>query len=125
MKQIISILLLLVISAQMLYRTGFTIYWKINQAALASKYCENKAKPQMHCNGKCYLKKQLNKATDNQQREIPASFYQQKLIDNFIVENIYRHLFAVRVAGHASLRYTSGILAAGYYQSLLQPPDVS
>lgn len=35
------------------------VNWKINQAELTEKYCENKAKPMLHCNGKCYLAKQL------------------------------------------------------------------
>ncbi len=40
----------------------FTIVnWKINQAELTAKYCVNKAKPMLNCNGKCYLAKQLKK----------------------------------------------------------------
>ena len=43
----------------------FTIVnWKINQAELTAKYCVNKAKPMLKCNGKCYLAKQLQKAED-------------------------------------------------------------
>ncbi len=38
----------------------FTIVnWKINQDELTAKYCVNKAKPMLNCNGKCYLAKQL------------------------------------------------------------------
>ena len=38
----------------------FTIVnWKMNQAELTAKYCVNKAKPMLKCNGKCYLAKQL------------------------------------------------------------------
>ena len=38
----------------------FTIVnWKINQAELTAKYCVNKARPMLKCNGKCYLAKQL------------------------------------------------------------------
>ena len=40
----------------------FTIVnWKINQAELTAKYCVNKAKPMLKCNGKCFLAKQLKK----------------------------------------------------------------
>jgi hypothetical protein len=31
----------------------------MNQAELTAKYCVNKAKPMLNCNGKCYLAKQL------------------------------------------------------------------
>ena len=39
-------------------------YWayNTNKTYIASTFCENKAKPMMHCDGKCYLKKQLKKA---------------------------------------------------------------
>jgi hypothetical protein len=31
----------------------------MNQAELTAKYCVNKVKPMLKCNGKCYLAKQL------------------------------------------------------------------
>lgn len=40
-------------------------YWKYNQTEITKKFCENKAKPKLKCNGKCHLAKQL-KAQDNQ-----------------------------------------------------------
>jgi hypothetical protein len=39
-----------------------TIVWlnyTLNKAAITKQYCENKAKPELHCNGKCHLAKQL------------------------------------------------------------------
>jgi hypothetical protein len=33
--------------------------WKWNQAIITEKYCENKNKPMLNCNGQCYLAKQL------------------------------------------------------------------
>ena len=35
------------------------VHWKINQTAITEKFCENKAKPVLKCNGKCHLMKQL------------------------------------------------------------------
>ena len=34
-------------------------YWKYNQTEITKKFCENKAKPKLKCNGKCQLAKQL------------------------------------------------------------------
>jgi hypothetical protein len=42
----------------------------INYDYIAKELCENKAKPEMHCNGKCHLMKELAKAAEN---EKPAS----------------------------------------------------
>jgi hypothetical protein len=40
--------------------------YKIDQAYIARVLCENRAKPEVQCNGKCYLRKQLQK--DEQQQ---------------------------------------------------------
>jgi hypothetical protein len=37
----------------------------MNQKEIAAIECVNKSRPEMHCNGKCYLAKQLQKAEDN------------------------------------------------------------
>ena len=48
----------------------FTIVnWKINQAELTAKYCVNKAKPMLKCNGKCFLAKQLKKQEEQDKAE--------------------------------------------------------
>ncbi|WP_143304971.1 hypothetical protein [Chitinophaga vietnamensis] len=35
-------------------------YWA-NETFIAQNLCENRDKPQLHCNGKCHLKKQLDR----------------------------------------------------------------
>lgn len=41
----------------------------VNQQEIASKLCENKAKPKLQCNGKCHLKKQLAKIDNSEKKE--------------------------------------------------------
>jgi len=40
--------------------------YTINYDYIVAELCENKAKPEMHCNGKCHLKKELAKASDSE-----------------------------------------------------------
>jgi hypothetical protein len=40
---------------------GWELWYQLNQQQIAKAYCENNARPAMHCNGKCYLAKQLKK----------------------------------------------------------------
>lgn len=40
--------------------------FKLNQDYIVKNLCENRSKPQKKCCGKCYLKKQLKNATDNE-----------------------------------------------------------
>mgnify|MGYP001266462410 CR=1 FL=1 len=38
----------------------------INYEYIAKELCENKAKPELHCNGKCHLAKELAKAAEDE-----------------------------------------------------------
>ncbi len=40
---------------------GWEIYFKMEQEQITKEKCENKGKPMLHCNGKCYLAKQLKR----------------------------------------------------------------
>lgn len=48
-------------------RLGWEIWFKVNQEQIIAEKCENKAKPMLHCNGKCYLSKQLEKLEQKEQ----------------------------------------------------------
>ena len=48
-------------------RLGWEIWFKVNQEQIIAEKCENKAKPILHCNGKCYLSKLLEKLEQKQQ----------------------------------------------------------
>ena len=44
-------------------------YYQVNKKTIAATLCVNKNKPQMHCDGQCYLGKQLKKAEENEKRQ--------------------------------------------------------
>ena len=43
--------------------------FEANQKFIAAELCVNKDKPQLHCNGKCYLMKKLKQAQDKEQKQ--------------------------------------------------------
>ncbi len=51
------------------------IEYELNKKYIAEVLCENKDKPEMHCNGKCHLKKQIKKANSapEQQQQEPQA----------------------------------------------------
>lgn len=69
MRYITSILLLALILVQIGFRPAVVLNWKINQDLITEKYCENKNRPVMHCDGKCYLAKQFKKLDLEEQKE--------------------------------------------------------
>lgn len=51
----------------------------INYDYIAKELCENKAKPQMHCNGKCHLMKELAKASDDEKPQSDKKTMHQEI----------------------------------------------
>ncbi len=41
-----------------------------NQTYIANNLCENRDKPQLHCNGQCILMQKLRKAQENEKKEV-------------------------------------------------------
>jgi len=56
-------------------------WYEANKAYVAKELCENKARPQMKCNGKCYLRKQLNKTENNQQQNQQSKQSQTEAVE--------------------------------------------
>lgn len=65
MRRILAFLLATLIFVQAFYNLGLTVYWLANRAYIASAICENRKRPELHCDGKCYLKKRLAPSTDD------------------------------------------------------------
>ena len=58
MKYITALLALMILIRPIAPVAGYFIHYKY----ISEKLCENKSHPEMHCNGKCVLKKELGKA---------------------------------------------------------------
>ncbi len=43
--------------------------FEVNQRYIVRELCENRNKPELHCNGKCYLMKKLKQAQEKEQKQ--------------------------------------------------------
>ena len=66
-----ALFLVVLVLLQTLGREVLVMNYQLNKARITELYCVNKARPQLHCNGKCHLAKQLRKA-DNDNKKAPA-----------------------------------------------------
>lgn len=62
---------------------NFTLFinYQLNQLEITRKFCENKAKPKMQCNGKCYLAKQLAKQENQKKTPSDKKDFKVKIIE--------------------------------------------
>ena len=95
----------------------------LNYKYIATVLCVNKDKPEMHCNGKCYLMKELSKSANpinSPKNELSASRYTpipvyferiDEFIANFFVEKLRVSIFS-----------KSNSFASLYFEPRVPPP---
>ena len=69
MRPIFAISFLVIYFLALLNPIAPYINYSINKAEIIEKYCENKDKPVLKCEGKCHLKKQLVKAAESEKNK--------------------------------------------------------
>lgn len=84
MKQIIAHFLAVSILLQAATPALWVLDYQVRRAVYLKK-CENKNNPDLHCDGKCYLKKQVqaNNQTDPKAPRLPENFYSIKYLNLF------------------------------------------
>ena len=50
------------------YQVALYVNYQINKIAIAQNFCENKGKPYLHCEGKCHLQKQQQRADSTESK---------------------------------------------------------
>lgn len=85
---------------KLLYGMLFTFYmvfrpliplaeYAVNYDYIVNTLCVNKSKPEIHCNGKCYLSKQLAKTGDSESSPLQKTKNSgQKILDIYILPEI-------------------------------------
>ena len=95
-------------------------YW-MNRDYIAAELCENKDKPELDCNGKCHLKKEIQHNNDdrNEEQEVSSTlmleFFQHP--DAF---NLILHELTVEAIFH----HYSDPVVSGFVGIIFRPPKV-
>ncbi|MDB5023747.1 MAG: hypothetical protein JWP78_1502 [Mucilaginibacter sp.] len=115
--------ILLIISIICSSFSRFFIYagFEMNQSYIASKLCENRNKPWLHCNGKCYLMKKVRQAEEKQnasERETQKNLVQEAYCHADNQVKFYTHL--IRVIAIALNR----IELPERYSAIFRPPQL-
>lgn len=68
MNKITAYILFLCLSCQLVLKLSIVVWFEINQDYIAATLCENKARPELVCCGKCVLHKELRKADEAERK---------------------------------------------------------
>ncbi len=121
--------IILFISFTMLVRPLWPIAeYIMNYDYIVNVLCENKDKPQLQCDGKCYLAKQLAVesgeseenpfGTNNTNIEVlPVVFFERMATYNFVTANLGKKL--------PILKTITDLVATLFVTDISQPPELS
>jgi len=94
--------------------------FEVNQKYIAAELCENRDKPQMHCNGKCYLMKKLKQAQDKEQKQERQS-QKTQIQDALIVKPlVFKQYSLAEIKFH--IPFSTGI-PQSIKNSIFHPPQ--
>jgi hypothetical protein len=92
LKQLTAYFLLFSLLAVSFSRFFIFAGFELNKNYIAANLCENRDKPWLHCNGKCYFAKKIKQAQENERKEaakdnfirLEISFFQEPFKLTFI-----------------------------------------
>ncbi|MGB0916630.1 MAG: hypothetical protein ACPGU4_03480 [Flavobacteriales bacterium] len=108
---------------QMMSASLILVNYEVNTAYIIENFCENTDKPELHCDGKCHLKKQIE-ADSEQKSETPSALTE---IVTFVlaveeVPSFELEFFSTETNTNNSL-YLEGNYS-NHLQSIFHPPQV-
>ena len=118
LKAIVAYMMAITVVLQSLSLLYVECEYNLNKAYVSKVLCVNRDKPQMHCDGKCFLKKELNRNADHQRNEqsttssISLILFFEPLMQQFIFP----------AATVISQGQTVALLSAGYTDTAGRPP---
>ena len=120
MKQLATIFLLLIILLQTFNRLVVEADYYINIGYIVKNLCVNKEKPSMHCNGKCYLARQLKE--QQKQEQTPLSKKGNSEIPLFLVNQEYNYKSAQFNLNKSYPALNNNVKPVSFPRSIFHPP---
>ncbi|MDB5086273.1 MAG: hypothetical protein JWR09_267 [Mucilaginibacter sp.] len=85
LKQLTAYFLIFSLLAVNFSRFFIFVGFELNKNYIAANLCDNRDKPWLHCNGKCYFAKKIKQAQENERKEaakdnfsrLEVSFFQE------------------------------------------------
>ncbi|SFQ76325.1 hypothetical protein [Hymenobacter arizonensis] len=84
MKSLLAYVLVALVLLQTFSRELLVVDYALNQATITARFCVNKARPMMHCNGKCYLVQKMRQRERENQAPSPLKVKLELLPAQFV-----------------------------------------
>jgi hypothetical protein len=109
---------------QLTNKLGIITWFKINQKQLTALFCVNKNKPELKCDGKCYLKNSLRNSEESETTKSSTPTNNKSTSEEILFfEKPSSNLFLSYHSIFFFIKYSCKILAA-YEPKIFQPPKL-
>jgi hypothetical protein len=106
MKKYLTIVMLSILLAPFVARMFYTTFFYFNQSSIARELCINRAAANNTCQGKCYLKKQLDKLNTPSSESAPKSNSTEKVEEKVFFTGAASFLLVSPIAISLSQQYS-------------------
>lgn len=123
MKQVTAIILATLIFLQPFSKIWIVVSFKINQESIAKTLCIKKEIKGNTCQGKCHLKKQLDKADDEEKKQTQTN--KKEKVEVLYFHNQIPFAFLKQIVFYDSRslgKYKSDFFATPFITDIFQPP---
>jgi len=122
LKRALAILLLLCSVSLSLSQFFVFAGFEMNRSYIVAALCINRDRPQLHCNGKCYLMKKLKQAQEKEQKQ--ENQVQKIQLQEAIVALPFNFKQYAIAAIHLRIPLTTG-MPLSQVSSIFHPPQIS
>lgn len=118
-----SILILGAFIFQLSVKTGVMLWYKANKTYISKTLCENRDRPQLHCDGKCVLAKKLRQTDMEQEKQsVPVETIHNEVLPCLVGVEYHIETFAFSLL-HAFGLYLPSLVSS-FRTSVFHPPPV-
>jgi hypothetical protein len=126
-KKIIGISLLITLAIKLFMAPLIFADYELRKDFITRNYCINKNRPEMNCDGKCYLAKQLEKAEQEDQKQATSNFISKLLsFETVIKTNDFVNFFlkkSFKTKDDSHFKVLEFLLSKNVF-SFFHPPQV-
>ena len=101
---------------------GTIAYYQINKAYITRVLCQNRDKPQLHCNGQCYLAKKLKEQQEKQDQKTSERVESIPLLQLLATPVAFIEFLPTHFSKHRQLTFSYHLASYQAPLSILVPP---
>jgi len=122
LRSFTAIFLLLALTSSQFSRLFVYAGFELNQNYIASTLCENRNKPELHCNGKCYLMKKLKQAEDKEKKQAQEA-QKKNFQDHYLIKPVVSLTLPPYFVRKSPVAEISFLLPESSFE-ILHPPQI-